>query len=89
MKQKKGFNLRPLGTEFILLPEDPELIDYHKAIAMNESSAYLWQALEGRDFDVKEMAELLLQRYDVPEERAEKDSAVLLDIWIQNGIVEK
>ena len=43
MKVIKGFKLRPLGGEYILIGESVELVNFNKMITMNESAAYLWQ----------------------------------------------
>lgn len=88
MKTKKGYVLRPLGTEYILVAEGLEAIDANRIISMNESAAYLWKAVEGKDFEAETLADLLLEEYEIAREVAEKDSAVLLQTWKDAGIVE-
>ena len=36
-----------------------------RIISLNDSGAWLWQELSGKDFSVKDAAELLCCRYDV------------------------
>ena len=61
MKVIKGFKLRPLGGEYILIGESVELINFNKMITMNESAAYLWQQVqEVASFDEQMLADLLL-----------------------------
>ena len=40
MKAKKGFKLRTVCGESIIVAEDKENIDFSNIISMNESSAY-------------------------------------------------
>ena len=87
MKTKKGYVLRPLGAEYILVAEGLEAVDANRIISMNES-AYLWKAVEGKDFEAETLADLLLEEYEIAREVAEKDSAVLLQTWKDAGIVE-
>lgn len=50
MKTKKGFVLRSLGREFILVAEGLEAADANRLISMNESAAFLWKAVEDKEF---------------------------------------
>ena len=87
MKTKKGFILRSLGKEFILVAEGLEAVDANSMISMNESAAFLWEAVEGKDFDAGTLADLLQEEYDIPREVAEKDVASLIQTWQEAGII--
>ena len=41
MKTSKGYTLRSLGQEFILVAEGLEAVDFSRMISMNESAAFL------------------------------------------------
>lgn len=43
--------LREMCGDYIVLAESLELIDFNKLIHLNESAVYLWQGVEGREFD--------------------------------------
>ncbi len=89
MKQKSGFKLRALGNEYILVGESIQQINFNKMITMNESAAYLWkQVSDGRDFDAQSLCELLLQEYEVSEEKALADAQATIQVWQTVGIVE-
>ena len=88
MKTKKGFVLRSLGREYILVSEGLEAADANKMISMNESAAFLWKAMEGKDFDVKTLAQLLANEYDIDLEVAEKDVTSLLETLAKANILE-
>lgn len=58
MKVIKGFKLRPLGGEYILIGESVELVNFNKMITMNESAAYLWKQVQDLEaFDNREFAD--------------------------------
>lgn len=88
MRTKKDLVLRPLGDQFILIAEGSAAADFTQMVSMNASSAYLWQAVEGEDFDVAVLADLLVEKYGISREQAEHDSAVVLDDWKKTGITE-
>lgn len=89
MKQKKGFNLRNVCGEQIIVAEGKENIDFSNIISMNESSAYLWKKLEGKDFSVEDMAKLLTEEYDVDNDTAMKDCRELAALWLDAEIIEQ
>lgn len=88
MKEKKGFNLRNVCGEQIIVAEGKENIDFSNIISMNESSAYLWKELSGKEFSVEDMAELLEKEYEVDHATALADCAQLAGLWKNAGIVE-
>lgn len=88
MKVKNGFKLRTVCGENIVFAEGIENVDFSKIISMNESSAYLWKEVQDRDFDAGTLAKLLVDRFEVDEETALKDSQALLEQWVAAGIVQ-
>ena len=88
MKTKKGYRLRQLGTEYILVAEGLEAMDANKMISMNETAAFLWEAVEGKDFDADTLAQLLVDEYGISIETAEKDLEPLLETWTKAGVIE-
>lgn len=65
MKTKKGFVLRNVCGENIIVAEGKENIDFTKIISMNETAAYLWKNVEGKDFDPDTLKNLLMKEYEV------------------------
>ena len=88
MKAKNGFNLRTVCGENILVAEGEENIDFSNIISMNESSACLWNSIQGKDFEVKDLVYLLIEMYEVDEETATRDARLLVDQWKQAEIIE-
>ena len=88
MKIKEGFILREMCGENIVTAEGLEHINFNKLISLNESAAYLWNELNGKEFSTEEMAELLIERYGIDKELALKDSSNLCEAWKNAGIAE-
>ena len=89
MKIKDGFTLRSLCGEHIVIGEGLALVDFNKMLSLNDSAAYLWKELEGKDFSPDTMVELLLDRYDVTREQAALDVEKLIRTWIKEGVVQE
>jgi hypothetical protein len=87
MKTKKGFRLRELGGDYILIGESVELVNFNNLITFNETAAYLWQQVEGKEFDVEELTRLLLSEYEVSEDTAREDAQGTIDDWREIGII--
>lgn len=88
MKAKKGFNLRSICGENVIVAEGVENIDFSRIISMNESAAYLWKNIQQRDFTPADLAQLLTSEYEVDEATAQKDAAIIAQQWVEAGIVE-
>ena len=88
MKIKKGFELRDICGEHIIVAYGRENIDFNKVISLNESANYLWKNVVDKDFDADMMADLLQQEYEVDAETALKDAKALLNEWTKVGLTE-
>ena len=89
MKLKKGYRLRSLGQEFILVAEGLEAVDFSRMISMNESAAFLWKEVEDKDFDAERLIALLTDSYDIDRETAQNDVAAVLESWSAAGLIEE
>ncbi|MBR3074411.1 MAG: PqqD family protein [Bacteroidales bacterium] len=87
MKTVEGFTLRSLMKEFILTADNVVNVNFNKVISLNESAAYLWESVKGKDFDAQTLADLLLERYEVDKETALRDSEAIIVKWKEAGIV--
>lgn len=88
MEIKKGFRLREICGENIIIGEGQENIDFSKIISLNESAAYLWQKVEGADFDAEKLAGLLQEQYEVDRQTALADAEKVCREWKEAGIAE-
>ena len=88
MKTKKGFRLRDICGEHIIAAEGIENIDFSRIISMNESAAFLWKKIEGKEFSKEDLITYLTEEYDVSEETATQDVQQLTNKWLEAGIIE-
>ena len=79
--------MRSLGKEFILVADGLEAVDFSHMVSMNETAAFLWKAVEGKDFDTDTLINLLMEEYGITREVAEKDVAPLLQTWKDANVI--
>ena len=89
MRIIEGFRLRKLGKEYIVVGEGLAQVNFNKMVSLNGTAAYLWESVEGRDFTVADLTALLLERYEVEADVAERDAAALARAWVEAGIVSE
>lgn len=88
MKTKAGFRLRNVCGENIIVAEGIDNIDFSRIISMNESSAYLWQKVVGKEFNEDDLTNYLTEEYEVNETQARTDVKTLIGKWLEAGIIE-
>lgn len=88
MRVKKGFTLRTICGENILLAEGKENIDFSDIISMNPTAVYLWENVQDKDFTAEDLASLLTDQYEVDEATALADANELAGQWKKAGIIE-
>ena len=88
MRIKNGFELRVVCGEAIVVAHGLENIDFSKIINLNESAAYLWRSVEGKDFDASILARLLTEEYEVDEATALSDAEKVIEDWRSAGLAE-
>lgn len=88
MKIVEGFRLRDVMGQATIIGEGVNQVNFNKLITLNTTAAYLWNAVEGQDFDKDVLASLLVQEYGIDEALAQKDAAAVLDQWVKIGLVK-
>lgn len=83
-----GFKLRQICGENVVVPEGADLVNFNKMLSLNETAAFLWKSVVGKDFDEKTLSELLVQEYEIDENRALEDVRSLLSKWQEVGVVK-
>ena len=89
MRIKKGFVLREVCGEQVIMGEGVGALDFGKLLCLNETAAWLWkQASATEDFTVEKLAEDLCGEYDVNKERALADVKNIVSEWQKVNVVE-
>lgn len=80
MKIKKGFILRDLLDEHMVVAVGEAGAHFHGVIRLNDSAAWCWQELE-KGITKEALIEKMCERYDnLTREQAEKDVEELLQV---------
>jgi hypothetical protein len=89
MRIKKGFVLREVCGERVIMGEGLGAINFGKLLALNETAAWLWkQAQEMSDFTIETLAERLCEEYEVTADEAKADVAEIIADWQKVDVVE-
>lgn len=88
MKTKQGFELRDICGEKVIIATGIENVDFSKMISLNESAAYLWENIAGKEFTAENLAQLLCQEYDIDFSTAMADATHIVEEWKRCGIIE-
>ena len=89
MRIKKGFVLREVCGERVIMGEGLGAINFGKLLALNETAAWLWkQAQDMGDFTVDALAEKLCEEYEVEADEAKADVAEIIADWQKVDVVE-
>ncbi len=88
MRRKIGFTLHRICEQNIIVAEGKENVDFNNLVTMNDTAAFLWEAMAERDFSLDDMVAALLGEYDVSEDAARHDCAELIDEWRESGIID-
>ena len=88
MRIKEGFVLRRICGQHVVSGEGTANVNFSKLVSLNDSAAYLYKAVEGKEFTAESLADLLLKEYEVDRETALKDAETLCAQWKEIGIVE-
>lgn len=64
------------------------MVDLSKVHTLNETAAWLWEQLVGKEVNVEQIAALLFERYDVSQEKAVEDAEALIQEFEKAGLLE-
>ena len=82
MRIKKGFVLREVCGEHVIMGEGLGAVNFGRLLALNESAAWLWKEAQAQgDFTISSLAERLCEEYDVTPDEALKDVSEIIDEW--------
>ncbi len=89
MRIKKGFVLREVCGERVIVGEGLGAINFGKMLALNESAGWLWkQAQAMGDFTVEALADKFCEEYDIDADTARKDVADIIAEWESVNVIE-
>ena len=89
MRIKKGFVLREVCGERVIIGEGLGAINFGKMLALNETAGWLWKEAQAMgDFTVEALADKLCEEYDVDADEARKDVSDIIAEWQSVSVSE-
>lgn len=88
MRTVEGYVLKSLGSQNLLVGVGANVAHSGVLRKLNESAAYLWKSVEGKDFTEEMLVDLLLEEYDVSRETATEAVKDLVKDWLEQKVVE-
>ena len=89
MKIKKGYILRTVCGENVIVGEGLDAINFGRMLCLNETAAWLWkQAVEQGDFTAESLANALCDEYEVTPDQALADVKETISQWTELKVVE-
>lgn len=88
MKIKNGFVVRKITDSYMAVPVGKRTADVPGLVALSESGALLWDFLKEERTE-EDLADLLLQNYEVEEEQARKDVRDFLNFISEQGWLDE
>jgi hypothetical protein len=87
MKISKGFSLRNIAGENIVVPVGTKNVSFKAMITLNDSGVFLWQQLQEEKSE-DELVKAMLEAYEIDEETVRKDIAKFIDTLQAANILE-
>ena len=89
MEIKKGFRMRTICGQHVISGEGSANVNFSSIISLNDTAAYLFEAVQGKSFTADTLRELLLAEYDVTPEKADEDAKALCARWLEIGLASE
>ena len=74
MKLKTDYKIRKIAGESVIVRMGAQNVKMTSIISFNATSGWLWEQLQGEEFDVEKVADLLTAEYEVEREVALVDA---------------
>ena len=79
MKLKKEYKVRSMAGENVVIMQGAMGSDMTRIISLNNSSLLLWNALQDKEFEVTDVANILVENYGIDLATAEHDAKA----WVE------
>lgn len=87
MKKKEGFEMSSVCGEKFLMAEGVENIDNNIIITLNETAAFLWEAMGNEEFTIDQLLEKLTEAYEVSADDAKYHIERLIADMQKAGVI--
>ncbi|MBR1962355.1 MAG: PqqD family protein [Alistipes sp.] len=87
MKFKEGYKVRSMAGENVVIMQGKAGSDMTRIISLNASSLLLWNELQGKEFEVADVANILVDAYEIDAEIAERDAKAWVEKLQECGLI--
>lgn len=87
MRINDKMKVRDMVGEHIIIMQSNDNVDMTRVMALNETALFLFNELQGRDFEADDAVRLLTDNYEVSDEVARRDVEKILADMKKNNIV--
>lgn len=89
MRVKDQLVLREIAGQYIIVPVMERVKEVPSMVYISSSAAYLWQHMDGKEFTLDELVDLIMLKYkNVTREKAQEDIITFLQILARNNILD-
>ncbi len=89
MKFKTGYKVRSMAGENVVIMQGTAGSDMTRIISLNDSSLLLWNELQDKEFEVADVAKILVDTYEIDAEVAERDAAAWVAKLHECNLIEE
>lgn len=87
MRINDRMKVRDMMGEHIIIMQSTDNVDMTRVMALNETALFLFNELQGRDFEADDAVRLLTDNYEVADDVARRDVEKILADMKKNHIV--
>ena len=87
MKINPKFKIREIAGEILIVNQGIANVNMTRIISLNKSAKLLFETLFGKEFNVEDAAQVLVERYRIDMERALADAGRWIDLMKECGAI--
>lgn len=87
MKLRNDLTLRKIGSEYLIVEPGKGKTDLTNVYSLNWTAAWLWDELQGKDFTVEDVANILIEEYKVDPRTAYIDGDKILTSFRSQNLI--
>lgn len=87
MKFKEGYKVRSMAGENVVIMQGTAGSDMTRIISLNDSSLLLWNALQEKEFEVADVAAILIEEYGIDNDLASRDAKAWVEKLAECGLI--
>ena len=87
MKFKEGYKVRSMAGENVVIMQVTAGSDMTRIISLNDSSLLLWNKLQDKVFEVEDVANILVEEYEIDFDLASQDAKAWVEKLAECGLV--